>query len=399
MNYPQAIQQSILKFRKDYPNPEQVGFLMMRFANKAFYPKLVVCLRDSFMKERISLVRADDKEYHPDLFTNIQTYMHGCGFGVAVFDKIGVEDFNPNVSLEVGYMLSMHKEILFLKDKELKSLNADLMGRLYKDFDTYDIPNTVPDKVKSWVTDKGYCYSCSKCYVELAISMSGLVSKQDKVGLVISDLIGYNPTDSTPRLLGIKPNADNENAILVFEGDIEFSEYLVRLKKANKLKLSSTDIEIIGVNSDKPYEPIQIINSGKHTWQICYANSWEGDSSVIYNGYSKIGTEKAFKVTDCKVYLTISSDNYLVAISNMICFGKENSTKIRAPLWLQPEDKVKMIDLLRSIAAFEDLSIKPTENEIILSNVKDVKYIIDKQNGTKILDLIDFCGARNIQVL
>jgi hypothetical protein len=97
--------------------------------------------------------------------------------------------------------------------------------------------------------------------------MSGLVSKQDKVGLVISDLIGYNPTDSTPRLLGIKPNADNENAILVFEGDIEFSEYLVRLKKANKLKLSSTDIEIIGVNSDKPYEPIQIINSGKHTWQ------------------------------------------------------------------------------------------------------------------------------------
>jgi hypothetical protein len=398
MNYPQAIQESITKFRKDYPNPEQVGFLMMRFANKTFYPDLVQCLKNSFNGERISLVRADDKEYHPDLFTNIQTYMHGCGFGVAVFDKIGIEDFNPNVSLEVGYMLSMHKEILFLKDKELKSLNADLMGRLYKDFDTYDIQNTVPKNVQIWLKDKGFCYSCTKCYVELAISMSGLVSKQEKVTSVISDLIGYCPTDNPPKLLGIQPNIENENAILVFEGDREFSEYLVRLKKANNLILQNNDIKIVGVNSDRPYEPIQIINTSKFTWQICYASSWEGDSSVIYNGYSNIGLEKAFKVNDCKVYLTISSDNYLVAISNLVCFGKQNSTKIRAPLWLQPENKLKVIDILHDIAAYRELPIRPTENEIILSNVKDVKYFIDKQNASKILELVDFCGARNIGI-
>ncbi|MEO1098951.1 MAG: hypothetical protein AAFX57_14560, partial [Bacteroidota bacterium] len=109
MKHPQAIQESIIRFRKDHPDPQRVGFLMMRFANKAFYPKLVESLKSTFDKERITLVRADDKEYHSDLFTNIQTYMHGCGFGVAVFDKIGVEDFNPNVSLEVGYMMSMNK--------------------------------------------------------------------------------------------------------------------------------------------------------------------------------------------------------------------------------------------------------------------------------------------------
>ena len=27
---------------------------------------------------------ARDKEYHEDLYPNIQTYMHGCGFGIAI---------------------------------------------------------------------------------------------------------------------------------------------------------------------------------------------------------------------------------------------------------------------------------------------------------------------------
>ena len=47
-------------------------------------------------------LRADDKWYHQSLFPNVMTYMYGCGFGVAVFECIETEDFNPNVALEVG---------------------------------------------------------------------------------------------------------------------------------------------------------------------------------------------------------------------------------------------------------------------------------------------------------
>lgn len=43
--------------------------------------------------------------------------MHGCEFGVAVFDRITEDDFNPNVTLEVGYMLGMGRNVLLLKDK------------------------------------------------------------------------------------------------------------------------------------------------------------------------------------------------------------------------------------------------------------------------------------------
>lgn len=399
MRHPQAIQESITKFRKDYPNPERVGFLMMRFADKSFYPKLVESLKKSFEKERISLVRADDKEYHSDLFTNIQTYMHGCGFGVAVFDKIGAEDFNPNVSLEVGYMMSMNKDILFLKEKEERNLSEDLIGKLYKNFNSYDIKNTIPKNVFKWLNDKELCFSCAKCYVELGIEMSELVSNQDKVDDIICDLIGFCPTDNKPKLIGVKPNVDNKNAILVFEGDIEFFELLIRLKKSDRLRLHNNDINIIDIKGNKPYDPIQIIRSGKHTWQICYAENWDGDSSVIYNAYAKLGNEKVFEIEKCKVYLTKSSDDYLVAISNLICFGKQNATKIRAPLWMQPKDNIRMIDILSSITAYKDLLTKPSENEIIFNNVKNVEYLIDKNHSSIVLSKIDFCGAENIQII
>ena len=41
-----------------------------------------------------------NKEYHEDLFPNVLIYVHGCGMGMAVFERIEAEDFDPNVSLE-----------------------------------------------------------------------------------------------------------------------------------------------------------------------------------------------------------------------------------------------------------------------------------------------------------
>jgi len=81
--------------------------------------------------------------------------MHGCDFGLAVFDRITEDDFNPNVSLEVGYMLGMGKDVLLLKDKTLKSLPTDLTGKLYKEFDTTDIESTMPQQIDKWLSDKG----------------------------------------------------------------------------------------------------------------------------------------------------------------------------------------------------------------------------------------------------
>jgi len=80
--------------------------------------------------------------------------MHGCGFGIAIFDRISEEYFNPNVSLEVGYMLGLGKRVLLLKDQSLRSIHTDLVGRLYTAFDTQDPASSIGKAIGKWLRDR-----------------------------------------------------------------------------------------------------------------------------------------------------------------------------------------------------------------------------------------------------
>lgn len=127
---------------------------MMQFRDTEQHTTISEAIKNSLGKHGISGVRADDKEYHDDLFPNVLTYMHGCGFGIAVFERIEEEAFNPNVSLEIGYMLALGKPVCFLKDRTLKSLNADLIGRLYREFDSYKPDTSIPPQLNKWLNDR-----------------------------------------------------------------------------------------------------------------------------------------------------------------------------------------------------------------------------------------------------
>ena len=103
----------------------------------------------------ISGVKANDKDYHDDLYYNVMTYLYGCGFGIAIFERIETEKFNPNVSFEVGYMLALKKDVCLLKDKTLETLHADLVSKLYKVFDPQEPDKTIIGEVSQWLSDKG----------------------------------------------------------------------------------------------------------------------------------------------------------------------------------------------------------------------------------------------------
>ena len=144
------------KFRADFSKDKKTAFIMMQFGNTKLHNQIVDCIRRILSKYNITALRADDKQYLDDLFPNVKVYMHGCDFGIAVIERITEDDFNPNVSLEVGYMLGLGKNVLLLKDKTLKSLQTDLTGKLYKEFDTVDTESTLPGQVEKWLYDKGY---------------------------------------------------------------------------------------------------------------------------------------------------------------------------------------------------------------------------------------------------
>ncbi len=151
---PVEIHNSLQKFKMDYPEPNKVAFLIMRFKETRVHLEIEEAIRDGLKRHGIDALRADVKHYHDDLYHNILTYMHGCGFGVAVFERIEEEVFNPNISLEVGYMLALQKPICILKDRTLKTLYTDLMGKLYKAFDPMRASETLDAALTDWLRDK-----------------------------------------------------------------------------------------------------------------------------------------------------------------------------------------------------------------------------------------------------
>lgn len=151
---PIHIQDSLKIFAKDHPEPSRAAFVMMCFGKTNQHDRIYDNVKSTFQKYGIAAVRADDKQYSDDLLSNIQTYIYGCGFGLAVFERIESEVFNPNVALEVGFMMALAKPICFLKDRSLKTLQTDLVGRLYREFDSFDPEGTIPPQIDKWVTDK-----------------------------------------------------------------------------------------------------------------------------------------------------------------------------------------------------------------------------------------------------
>lgn len=141
-------------FQKDHAEPHTCGFLMMKYEDSEMQKKLTSILKALFSEKGYSILRADEKSYSDEVLPNIKTYMHGCAFGVALFERINNEYFNPNVSLEIGYMMALQKPILYLKDSTLRSLHTDLVGKLYSEFDFQNPEPTLRIAVQRWLADR-----------------------------------------------------------------------------------------------------------------------------------------------------------------------------------------------------------------------------------------------------
>lgn len=159
---PGEISSSLERFRCDYPDPTRLAFIMMQFGATKAHQQILSSVRSSLQTHGFIALRADDKEYHDDLFFNILTYIYGCRFGIAIFERIEDNSFNPNVSLEVGYMTGIGKPVCYLKDKTLPSLQTDLIGKLYRQFDSFDPQSTIEPSLTQWMRDRAFIPSMTK---------------------------------------------------------------------------------------------------------------------------------------------------------------------------------------------------------------------------------------------
>lgn len=146
---------SLDRLRKKYPDSTKLGFLIMRFADGKPFKQIADVIKRTAEKHGLVVIRADENEFHAHLWENVRTILHGCGFGIAVYERIEKDEPNANVGLEVGYLMAMNKPVLLLKDKTVGVLQSDLAGKLYRNFDPHDPENTIPQQLTKWLEDNG----------------------------------------------------------------------------------------------------------------------------------------------------------------------------------------------------------------------------------------------------
>lgn len=158
---PPEIGISLARLRDLYPDYAKCGVLMMRFAGAKPYTRILSVIEETARAQGLTVVLADAHDFHGDLLSNVRTYLHGCSFGIAVYERIESDEHNANVGFEVGYLMALNKPVLLLKDRTLPSLHADLAGRLYRTFDPHDPEGTIPQQLIKWFQDHGIVVSKS----------------------------------------------------------------------------------------------------------------------------------------------------------------------------------------------------------------------------------------------
>lgn len=152
---PQRLRSAVSTFIADHPDCRLNCFIIMPFRATPFHNEVIASLRKILRALGFNPLRADDRVYSNDVFANIETYLHGCHFAIAVHDRFLSDEHNANVALEVGYCLGMGKPVCLLKEQTVRSLPSDMQGRIYVPFDGSKIEESLSAALAKWLADHG----------------------------------------------------------------------------------------------------------------------------------------------------------------------------------------------------------------------------------------------------
>jgi len=197
--------------------PESNVFLMTRFRRTNYHEAISAAVAEAVRAFGLEMVRADDQNIAESmLWRKVQFCMEACHFGIAVFEEIDEADFNPNVSLELGYMMALNRKYLLLKEQRLKRLPSDLCGHLYKEFDAYNIRPSVLGQIADWLKPTGVrkldnqklvvfvSYGGhDRCAIARAITNHLLIQNGFTLDVRIESRAAFTPTGSTAAKTGI----------------------------------------------------------------------------------------------------------------------------------------------------------------------------------------------------
>lgn len=125
-------------------------FVMMRYRSDDHFRMIEESIRETLTAFGLNARFAKDSAIVDDLWDNIVYYIDHCRYGIAVFEDIDERYFNPNISLELGYMYAQGKRCLLLKERRMPRLPTDICGRIYRDFDALNLKVSIQEQISEW---------------------------------------------------------------------------------------------------------------------------------------------------------------------------------------------------------------------------------------------------------
>src|SRR5271157_4310944 len=94
--------------------------------------------------------------FYSVLWRNIEFCMTHSRYGIVIFEHAMQPEFNPNVAVELGYMLGLGKRCLLLKESALHTLPTDVVAQLYDTFRASNVRVTVSRAIENWLERLGH---------------------------------------------------------------------------------------------------------------------------------------------------------------------------------------------------------------------------------------------------
>ena len=141
---PKHVVDAIRRLLEEHPDMRRNGFVIMPFG--AAFDEIHQAISETLASFELRALRADDVAYDAALLANIEAYMRGCAFGIAVHEEV-----NANVAYESGYMRALGKPVCVLKERSSPALPSDLVGQLYLEYDAGDVRASIRAALSRWL--------------------------------------------------------------------------------------------------------------------------------------------------------------------------------------------------------------------------------------------------------
>ncbi len=255
-------------------------FVMMRYRDDEKYKQIEDALRSNLLRYGLTACLAKDRAFTDDLWANIAFYMRNSRYGIAVFEEMDEREYNPNISMELGFLYALERRCLLLKDKRMPRLPTDICGKIYKDFDTYRIEESIGSRIQEWcendlgmkrrraerertaieerlIHESGQDFSSWTLYSDIGGIVDRLTSEErDKDSLEVSQLRAFDEefVGINKSIRALRGRVEFEYKVL--SGDASSENVLICVIPMQETGIDRTGLIEVGANAeDDPKNP------------------------------------------------------------------------------------------------------------------------------------------------